>query len=457
MTDVSGLSIVGRIVTPGEYDWDEVRQGQNLAVDMNPAAIAYPESADDISKVIGFAREAGLKVTGQSTGHGSAALPPLEETILIKTDRMRDVSIESGTRTARVAAGVRAPELGMEAIKQGLSFLPGSSPTVGVTGYTLGGGLGWLGRKHGFACNHVWAFEVVTADGKLRQVDSKTNPDLFWALRGGGGGYAIVTALHLDLLEISEVYAGVMIFPAELGAAAVRTWRDWTEKVPDEVTSNLRFLRPPPMPAVPEPLRGKALIVIGISYIGSESDGEKLIKPLRKIGDRIMDTVAMIPTNGLSRISMDPEDPVPSMGHHAVIRELPNEAIDALVGVVGADSGTPLLLADLRQAGGALARAPENPGALAKLDDDFVMSGIGVVMDPKMRPAITEGLDRLVDAMKPWTGEGGYFNFAERPCDVNALLPAETCSRLAQVKRSWDPENVIVANHSVAIGPSRAG
>ena len=452
MTDLSGLSIAGRVVASGDYDWDEVRQGQNLAVDMRPAAITYPESADDVSKVIRFAREAGLKVSGQSTGHGSASLRPLDGTILIKTDRMREVSIESGTRTARVAAGVRAPELGIAAIKHGLCFLPGSSPTVGVTGYTLGGGLGWLGRKHGFACNHVRAFEVVTADGELRQVDSKTNPDLFWALRGGGGGYAIVTALHLGLLEIAEVYAGVLIFPAELGAPAIRTYRDWTEKVPEELTSNLRFLRPPPLPMVPEPLRGKPLIVIGISYIGSESEGEKLIKPIRGIGERIMDTVATIPTNGLSRIAMDPEDPVPSMGHHAVIRELPDDAIDAFVGAAGPDAGSPLLLADLRQAGGALGRAPEGAGALDKIDAAFVMNGIGVLMDPKMGPAMDEGLDRLVDAMKPWVGDGGYFNFAERPCDVNAILPDETCSRLTQVKRSWDPENVIIANHSVSLG-----
>ncbi|HET8593020.1 MAG TPA: FAD-binding oxidoreductase [Solirubrobacterales bacterium] len=453
MTDLSGLSIAGRVVLPSDYDWDEVRQGQNLAVDMHPEAVAYPESADDVSKVVRFAREQGLKVTGQSTGHGSPALPPLDGTILIKTDRMREVSIESGTHTARVAAGVRAPELGIEAIKHGLCFLPGSSPTVGVTGYTLGGGLGWLARKHGFACNHVRAFEVVNADGQIRQVDSKTNPDLFWALRGGGGGYAIVTALHLELLPIPDVYAGVLIFPAELGAPAIRAYRDWTEKVPEELTSNLRFLRPPPLPTVPEPLRDKPLIVIGVCYIGSESDGEKLIKPIRKIGDRILDTVATIPTNGLSRIAMDPEDPVPSMGHHAVLRELPDEAIEAFVGAAGPDAGSPLLLADLRHAGGALGRPAEGGGALAKLDAAFVMNGIGVPMDPKMAPAIEEGLDRLIDAMKPWVGEGGYFNFADRPCDVSVILPDEICSRLAQVKRSWDPENVILANHSVSVGP----
>jgi hypothetical protein len=164
-----------------------------------------------------------------------------------------------------------------------------------------------------------------------------------------------------------------------------------------------------------------------------------------------MDTFAQIPAAGLGRISMDPEDPVPGMGHHALIRELSDEAIDALVGVAGPEAGSPLLLADLRQAGGALGRPADDAGALGSLDAAFVLVGIGVPMDPKMAPAIAEGLDRLVETMKPWAADGGFFNFAERPCDVDALLPADTCSRLAEVKRSWDPDGVIIANHSVSL------
>src|SRR5262245_18259084 len=234
MAELTALSIAGRVATPDDPDWDDVRKGQNLAVDMQPEAIAYVHSADDVSKVIHFARDAGLKVSAQGTGHGAPALPSLDGTILIKTNEMNDVSIESGTMTARVEAGARAPDLGGAAIKEGLCFLPGSSPTVGVIGYTLGGGLGWLGRKHGFACNHVKAIEVVTADGEIRQVDHEANPDLYWALRGGGGAYAVVTALHLELLPIPEVYAGLLIFPAELGADAIKTWRDWAAEAPDE-------------------------------------------------------------------------------------------------------------------------------------------------------------------------------------------------------------------------------
>jgi hypothetical protein len=285
-------------------------------------------------------------------------------------------------------------------------------------------------------------------------VDAAADPDLFWALRGGGGGYAIVTALHLELLPITDVYAGLLVFPAELGADAFRRYRDWAREAPEEITATCRFLTPPPLPTVPEPIRGKPLVVFGATYIGSREEGAELVAPLREIGEPIMDTFDQIGAGGLSRVAMDPEDPVPAMGHQVLIRELPDEAIDAFVGAAGPESGTPLLLADMRQAGGAMSRAPEGAGALAKLECEFVSYGIGVPMDPEMGPAIEAGLDRLVEAMKPWAAEGGFFNFADRPCDVDALLPSETCDRLANVKRSWDPDGLILANHSVALAPA---
>ena len=451
MADLSGLSLHGRVATADDSDWDQARQAWNLAAVQNPAAVAFVQSAADVSKVIGFAREQGLRVTAQTTGHGATALPALDETILIKTERMKGIDIDAENRTARVEAGVLVAELGAAAHEESLCWLPGSSPDVGVVGYTLGGGLSWFGRRHGFACNHVTAIEVVTADGEPRQVDAEATPDLFWALRGGGGGYAIVTALHLNLLEIPEVYAGGLIFPAEVGADGLRVARDWAAAVSEDVTSNIRFLTPPPLPDVPEPIRGKPLFAVSAACIGPQSEGEKAIAPLREIGEPIMDTFAQIPTSGLSRVDMDPEQPVPALVHSALLRDLPDDAIDALVAAAGPESGSPLLLASLRQTGGALARPAENAGALQRLDGEFMVGGVGVLMDPSLRDTISGALDRLVEAMEPWAAEGEFFNYTDRPCDVDAILPAATCERLAHVKRSWDPDNLIVANHSVAM------
>ncbi len=454
MSDLSGLSIAGRVATPTDSDWDEARLAWNLAADQQPTAVAFVESVDDVAKVVGFAGQNGLRVAGQGTGHGAVALGSLEDAILIKTERMRGVEVDAEARTARVDAGVLALELGEAAQQHGLCSLPGSSPDVGVTGYTLGGGLSWLGRRHGFACNRVTAIELVAADGEPRRVDADNDPDLFWALRGGGGGYAIVTALQVSLLPIAEVYAGALLLPAEVGADAVRAYRDWAATVPDEVTSIVRFLRPPPVPDVPEPLRDRRLLTLGAACVGSQADGEAMIAPLREIGEPIMDTFGQIPAAGLSRIHMDPEVPVPGLGHHALIGELSDAAIDAFVGAEGPEAGSPLLLAELRHLGGALGRPAENGGALSKIDAAFVMLGVGLPMTPELGPAMEGHLDELHGAMQPWASDGGYFNFAERPCDVEAILPSETCSRLAEVKRSWDPDGMILANHALAPAPA---
>jgi hypothetical protein len=447
--EVSELSIRGRIATPSDSDWDETRQPWNLAADQQPSAVAFVESADDVSKVVRFASQNDLKVAGQGTGHGAVALGPLDDVILIKTERMREVAIEG--QRARVEAGARAETVAGTAIEKGMSSMPGTSPNVGVVGYTLGGGLSWFGRKHGWACNRVAAIELVTGDGEARTVDATSDPDLFWALRGGGGGYAIVTALHVELLPIAEAYAGALLFPAEVGVDGVRRYRDWAATAPEEVSSMVRLLQLPPIPDVPEPLRGQKLLGIAAAFIGSQEEGERAIAPLREIGEPVMDTFDQIPASGLGRIAMDPEPPVPALGHHRVIRELPDQAIDAFYEVAGPESGSPLLVAELRQLGGALGRPAENGGALDKLDAEWVMLGIGMLMDPAMRDPIAAQLDKLADAVDPWAAEGGYFNYAERPCDVDAILPAATCERLAHVKRSWDPDNLIRANHSVAL------
>jgi FAD/FMN-containing dehydrogenase len=451
MSDFSGLTIDGRVASAGDGDWDQARAAWNLAADQQPGAVAFVESADDVARTVAFAAANDLRVAGQGTGHGAVALGSLEDAILIKTERMHAIDIDPQAQTARVEAGVLVLELSESALAHGLSSMPGSSPDVGVTGFTLGGGLSWLGRRYGFACNRVRAIELVTAEGEARTVDAAEGEDLFWALRGGGGDYAIVTALHLDLVPVAEAYAGALLFPAELGADAVRAYRDWAATISDDVTSVVRFLRPPAMPDVPEPLRDRPLLTIDAACIGSREDGEAAIAPLRALGEAIMDTFDQIPAAGLCRIHMDPEQPVPALGHHRAIGELTDEAIDAFVGLAGPDAGSPLLLAELRQLGGALGRPAESGGALSHLDADFVMLGIGLPMTPELGQAVESHLNLLADAMDPWAGDGGYFNFAERPCDADAILPADVCARLAEVKRRWDPAGTIVSNHAVSL------
>jgi len=453
MSDFNELKIDGRIATPADPDWDGARLAWNLAADLRPEAVVFAESAGDVAATVGFAAANGLKVAGHGTGHGAGALPPLEGTILLKTERMRGISIDAEERTARVEAGVLSLELAEAAGEHGLSFLPGSSPDVGVTGYTLGGGLSWLGRQYGFACNSVSGIDVVTADGERRSVTANDEPDLFWALRGGGGSCAIVTALHVSLLPIAEVYGGILIFPAELGPGAFRAYRDWAATAPEEITSVIRLLRPPPVPDVPEPLRGVPLITIDGCFTGGREAGDELIAPLRALGEPIMDSFGPMPAAGLCRIHMDPEQPVPGLTAQAPIAELSDEAIEAFVANgPGPETGSTLLLAELRHLGGALARRGEGAGALDKLDFPFVLEAVGALMAPDAGETVPRDLARLEEAMAPFRAPGGYFNFVDSPCDVDSILPAEVCSRLVEVKRAWDPDEMIVANHAVSLG-----
>ncbi len=450
MSDFSELKIDGRVATPDAEDWDQVRMGWNLAADLNPAAVVLAAGADDVAATVRFAADNDLKVSGQGTGHGAAGLPDLDGTILLKTAALKGIEVDSDAGTARVEAGAIAAELGEATGAHGLSFLPGSAPDVGIVGYTVGGGFSWLSRKHGFACNRVTAIELVTADGEARTVDAEREPDLFWALRGGGGGYAIVTALHLELLPIAEVYAGLVAYPAALGADAVRAYRDWAAAQPDEVSSVVRFVTPPPIPDVPEPIRGVPLLTIDGACIGSREEGEAAFAPMRALGEPILDSFDWMPAAGLSRIHMDPEAPVPGIGEGGLVGELSDAAIDAFVGVAGPDSGSPLLLTELRQLGGAAGRPAENGGALTHLDAGYLVYSVGMPMTPELGEAIPGYLAKVGETMRQWGTEGAYFNFAEAPCDVDAILPADVCDRLREVKRSWDPEDRIVANHAVA-------
>src|SRR3954468_14559671 len=239
------------LVLPHEPGWNEARLAWNLAVDQQPAAVARPESAEDVAAVVRWARSQGLRVAPQGTGHNAAAMGSLAHTVLVKTERMRGVTIDPVARSARVEAGVLWAEVTEAAAGHGLAALAGSSPDVGVVGYSLGGGISWLARRHGLAANNITAVELVKADGELVRADADHNADLFWALRGGGGSFGVVTALEFKLFPLPEVYAGVLFFPLARGAEVLHAWRRWVDDVPEEITSVGRFLQFPPIPDIP--------------------------------------------------------------------------------------------------------------------------------------------------------------------------------------------------------------
>ena len=454
--EVIRARIAGRIVSDTEEGWDTARQAWNLAATQRPPLVAFPETTHDVVELVAFARGQGLRVAPQGTGHGAVPLGTIEDTLLLKPSRMRDVAIDASRRRARVGAGVTWGEVQKAAAAHGLAGLAGSSPEVGVVGYTLGGGLGWLARRHGLACNSVLAADVVTADGRLLHVDREHEPDLFWALRGGGGSFGVVTALEFALYPVRELYAGVLSWPQERAAEILHTWQAWTASVPDSVTSLGRLVNLPPDPEIPEELRGRSFVLVEAACLVSEGDGIELLRPLRELGPEI-DTFAMLAPTELGALHMDPVDPVPAFIEGWLLGDLPPAAVDALVEVAGTRSRSPLLSVELRHLGGALADAAPENGALASLDARFATASISAAMNGS-EAALERHAAVVRSALAPWEAERNYPNFAERSFNVSDLFSPATCERLGRVKAQYDPEDLIRSTHPIptVLGPIRA-
>jgi FAD/FMN-containing dehydrogenase len=438
----------GAVVKAGDTDWDVARRAFNLVIDQRPAAVALPSSAADVAQVVRYARENGLRVAPQLTGHNAGPLGPLDDTILLKTTWMTGVDIDPSARRARVQAGEVWGSVVGAAAQHELAALHGSSPTVGVVGYSLGGGLGWLGRKHGLNANSVTAVEMVTADGSIVRADRDNEPELFWAVRGGGGNFGVVTAIEFDLYPVKELYAGVMFFPFERAEEVLHTWHEWSAGVPDEVTSIGRLLQFPPIPDIPEPMRGRSFSVVEAAYLGDESDGAELMAPIRELGPE-MDTFATIPAPGLSHMHMDPPEPVPALTDHHMVGELPAEGIDALLGAAGPGSGSPLLSVELRHLGGALGRSGPDHGAVDTLRGDYAMFGVGVPMSEELAAASKEAFGRVGEALAPYESGRPYPNFQEKPTETARMFEDDAYSRLCAVRSAVDPDGVFRANHAL--------
>ncbi len=438
----------GPAVMAADADWDMARQAYNLTVDQRPEVVAFPSDADDVARAVRFARDEGMQVAAQRTGHGAAAMGSLEGTLLLNTRGLGGVEIDADARTARVGAGVRWLDLVPQASDMGLAALHGSAPDICVVGYSLGGGLGFYARKLGLAANSIAAIELVNAEGEQIRVDADNEPELYWAMRGGGGNFGIVTALELELTPLEAVYAGALFFDYARSSEVLRAWREWIEDKPEELLSIGRMLKFPPLPEVPEPMRGNSFGVIEAVYMGDEAEGAELIKPLRDLGPA-MDTFAAVPPAGILELHMDPPEPVPYNGEHLLLNDLPLEGIDAFVEAGGPDSDIPLVSMELRQLGGALRRRGPGAGALASIDADFLYFGVGMVPGAEAAPAVRAAQARMIDAVKPWDAGCAYANFNEKHGDSSACWDAETFARLQRAKAAYDPDGILRANHAI--------
>lgn len=436
---------VGRLVRRGDPDWDAARATFNVLDDQQPAAIAFPTDEDDVAAAVAFAREHGFRVAAQSTGHNATALGDLAGTIIVNTSALTGVEIDRARRRVRVGAATRWGAVTPQLSELGLAGLHGSSPDVGIVGYSLQGGIGWLARRHGMQANAVTAIELVTADGQLVRTDADHEPELFWALRGGGGNYGVVTAVEFVVQPVEQLYAGAMFFPVDRVAEVLHAWNDMIPGLPEEMTTWASVIHFPPFPEIPEIVRGQSFVIVLVAYLGDEATGAELLRPVRDLGPT-MDTIAMSAPIALATQAMDPDSPLPFRSTTAMLDRLTPEAIEEVARVAG--PGSALTLVEFRHVGGALHRAAPGAGARATLPGNIAFLSLGVVPDAALDPVVQDSLDALTKTLAPHK-VGDYPNFVMRPTDAGDFFDTDTWERLRRVKSAYDPENLFRGNHQV--------
>ncbi|BAK35784.1 oxidoreductase [Microlunatus phosphovorus NM-1] len=433
---------------PGDPGYDQARTPWAVQVDQRPAAVAVPRTAAEVVEAVLAAIDARLRIAPQSSGHGASpfAAADLSDVMLIRLHELTGVTIDADRRIARVLGGTLWQPVVEAAAAYGLAARHGSSPDVAVAGYTLGGGLSWYARQHGLAAHHLTAVEIVLADGRLVRADAENEPDLFWALKGGGGSFGIVTALEFELLPIADAYAGMLLWPGERAAEVARAWAQWTRTAPESATTACRLMSFPPLPELPPFLSGRKLVVIDGAVLESDERAAEILAPLRALAPEL-DTFARVPLTAMTRIHLDPEGPTPSVSNSIMLSELEPETIDALLAVAGPDSGSSVLAAEIRHLGGALARPAD--AAVATLPGTYLGFFVAIAPFPEAAAIGLADATRAVEALAPWGTGGRYLNFDDNVVEVSAAYGHQAWQRLQQIRAQVDPQGRMVANHGV--------
>ncbi|MFM9369169.1 FAD-binding oxidoreductase [Streptomyces sp. Da 82-17] len=444
--------IRGPVLHPGDDGYAEEVTGFNLAALHTPDVAVGATGAEDIVAALRWASATGTPVAVQATGHGANF--PIEQGLLISTKRMTDVRVDPEARTATVAAGAKWRHVLQAAAPHGLAALCGSSTDAGAVGYTLGGGLPVLGRTFGYAADMVRSFDLVTPDGTLREVTAEAEPELFWALRGGKGNIGVVTSMTFDLLPVASLLGGGIYCPGEHAAALLDAWADWTELVPEEMCSSYTLLRLPPIPEIPEPLRGGFWARVAVAWTGEPAEGERLLEPIRAAAPVVVDTVEEMPFAAVDRIYMEPQDPLPATEACVLLRELPTEARATLLAQVGPGvADCPLLMVELRHMGGALSRPAAADDAICARDAGYLLETVAVLPVPEAAAAVQETVTSLQSAMAPYATGHTMVNLHGTPHDEPdraRAWTAEVYDRLRHDKATYDPDNLLRYGHTVA-------
>lgn len=443
------LGFTGELYLPGEDGYDAERLGWDRSIDSRPAIVAVAASVADIQAAIMAAHEYNLPLAIQATGHGTVAAS--DGALLLKTSRMTAVEIDPQRRIARVGPGVVWSQVNSAAAPFGLAALAGRCATVGVTGYTLGGGTGWLSRKFGYAADSVVRAEVVTADGRLVYASADENPDLFWALRGGGGNFGVVTSLEFRLYPAAQLFAGMSLYLLERASETMRVYRQWAHEESDEMNSAVLVMRMPPLPSVPEQFRGKRFLTIRSFYLGSEAEGRQILAPLLDAaGPPLLDGFRMMSFPEASAATNGPDvPPIAARQYVELFHEVPDNAVHAIVEAAREGSDSPLAFIELRHWGGAMARPGPDAGPAGARDVPFSAMAVAPY-PPNERERVEAFVDGMAARLQPHATGASFLNLQMDRTRTKSAFTAENYARLVQVKRAWDPDNFFRINHNIS-------
>ncbi|WP_329241705.1 FAD-binding oxidoreductase [Actinoallomurus sp. NBC_01490] len=441
-------AIGGPVHLIGDDTYDEARLPWRRLTDPRPALVADATGPDDVRTVLLTAREHDLPLVVQSTGHGT--IRSYEGGVMLRTSLMKGVEVDPERRIARAGAGAVWGDVLAACSPYGLMPLSGTALSVGVVGYTLGGGAGMLSRAYGFAADSVVRAEVVTAEGKTLVADAEENPDLFWALRGGGGNFGVVTSLEFRLHPVAEVYGGMAMFDIGRAEQTIACYREWAPEQPDELSTAIVLLQMPDSPQLPEPMRGMRALGLRAVHTGEADEAERLLAPLREAaGQPIAYPFRTMPCADMTTEIFGPPPP-PMVVESSVdlAYELSDELIDASVAAVVADGEVSAV--ELRYWGGAMARPPAGAGPVGHRDVPFsVLGGSAPAVDRDQGAEAKAAVDAFSAAIRPHVTGGAFLNFLEDPDKTATAYSAEEYRRLAAVKRTYDPDNVFSGNHNI--------
>lgn len=433
----------GRCWLPDDPGWDEARVAWNRYYDQRPAAVVAASSVEDVQAVVRFARDAGLAVAAQPGGHAPTA--PQNGTILLRTGGLNEFNVDVAGRVARVGAGVKWQAV-LDALDgTGLLADSGSNGDVSVVGYLLGGGMSWFSRARGLAVRRVRSFDVVDATGEARTVSAGSDPELFWALRGGGGDFAIVTAVEFGLFP-GTLYAGALHWPGEATERVLAAFAAVTRSAPDELSLWTWYATWPDAPAVPEQVRGRSFITVQFTYLGEAADAEPYLAPLRAIDGINQDTAGYLQPSALPQVSNEGDHPRPAMDWTRLVSTMDDGFLATLVKLTGPATGSPLIMC-LRQLGGAF--TTDCGGAAGSINHPYLLLAFGSPMAPGVDDAVREAwatLERELAAYLDGTTQYNMLGYEHRP---QQAFPPAILDRLRAAKRRYDPLGTIRGNRPV--------